>query len=193
MLIEPILSYKSTWRILSLLFETPRKPVSRKELYTHTKIGNAPLSNGLKRLTKANVIIHQKKGNKDFYYVNQDNEYTKHIMSLWLTEKASLRQLDYSIKLVIAEFVRLVLDTYSIDKIILFGSWAKGNATIHSDIDLALVFHDEHFSELELTKIVKHIQKQYEKEIQIHTFTQKTFNAKNTLTDEIRRDGIFIL
>jgi uncharacterized protein len=193
MLIEPILGYKSTWRILSLLFETPRKLVSRKELFTYTKLGNAPLSNGLKRLVKANILIQQKNGKKESYYINQDNLYSKLIMELWQTEKINIRQLDYDIKVIVSEFIRMLLDVADVKKIILFGSWAKGNASVNSDIDLALIFLDEIKNELEITKLTKDLSKQFKKDIQVHYFTEKSFNKKNKLTNEIKNDGIFIL
>jgi predicted nucleotidyltransferase len=193
MLIEPILGYKSTWRILSLLLETPRKPISRKELFINTKLGNAPLSNGLKKLMKANIIIQQKNGKKESYYINQDNKFSKLIFEIWKTEKEEVRQLDYDIKLILSEFTRAALDVSDVKKIILFGSWAKGTASINSDIDLALIFKDKILNELELTKVVNNLNNHYKKEIQLHCFTLKSFSFKDKLTEEIKTDGIYIL
>ena len=193
MLIEPILGYKSSWRILSLLFETPRKLVSRKELFEFTKLGNAPLSKGLSRLVKAGIILLEKKGKKEFYYVNTDNNYTKGARELWESEKKDSRQLDYDIKIIASELIRQLLDVSNAKKAILFGSWAKGTASMKSDVDLAVVFEGEILQEMEITRIVKKLEKQFGKEVQIHYFTEKSFNAKNKLTDEIKRDGISVL
>lgn len=71
MMLEAILGYKSTWRILSLLLETPRKLISRTEIYKHTKLGNSPLSKGLERLTKTNIIIKEKKEKKNSIILTQ--------------------------------------------------------------------------------------------------------------------------
>ena len=193
MLIEPILGYKSSWRILSLLFETPRKLVSRKELFEFTKLGNAPLSKGLSRLVKAGIILLEKKGKKEFYYVNTDNNYTKGARELWESEKKDSRQLDYDIKIIASELIRQLSDVSNAKKAILFGSWAKGTASMKSDVDLAVVFEGEIPQEMEITRIVKKLEKQFGKEVQIHYFTEKSFNAKNKLTDEIKRDGISVL
>ena len=193
MLIEPILGYKSSWRILSLLFETPRKLVSRKELFEFTKLGNAPLSKGLSRLVKAGIILLEKKGKKEFYYVNTDNNYTKGARELWESEKKDSRQLDYDIKIIASELIRQLSDVSNAKKAILFGSWAKGTASMKSDVDLAVVFEGEILQEMEITRIVKKLEKQFGKEVQIHYFTEKSFNAKNKLTDEIKRDGISVL
>jgi predicted nucleotidyltransferase len=193
MLIEPILGYKSTFRILSLLFETPRKLVSRRELFEFTNLGNAPLSKGLSRLVKADIIFLKKKGKKEFYYVNIDNNYTKLLRGLWESEKKDLRQLDYDVKIIVSEFIRQLLDVSNAKKVILFGSWAKGIASIRSDVDLAVIFDDKIKSEMEITRFVKKLEQRFNKEIQVHYFTKKLFSIKNKLTLEIQKDGINML
>lgn len=191
MLIEPILGYKSSLRILSLLFETPRKLVSRMELFEFTKLGNAPLSKGLSRLVKAGMIILEKRGKKEFYYVNIGNNYTKLMGELWESEKKDTRQLDYDVKIIVSEFIRQLPS--DVKKVILFGSWAKGTASIKSDIDLAVIFEEEIRSEMEITRSIKKLEQKFRKEIQAHYFTEKSFNAGNKLTLEIKRDGISML
>ena len=190
MLIEPILGYKSTWRILSLLFETPRRPVSRREIFKFTKLGNAPLSNALNRLVKTEIIIQEKKGKKEFYYVNSDNNYTKLIKELWNNEKRDIRQLDYDINIMISEFIRRLLDSVRIKQAILFGSWAKGTSSSGSDIDIALILEKETKNDIEIANITKNMENKFRKEIQVHPFTYASFGEKNKLTDEIKRDGI---
>ncbi len=191
MLIEPLLGYKSTWRVLNLLFETPRKPVSRPELFHNTKLGNAPLSKALDRLTRAQIITLEKKGNKEFYYINEHHEYAILLQTLWKKEQHTTRNLPYSVSLIIAEFIRNLSDSITeIEKIFLFGSHAKGTASINSDIDLALIFEKEIKKELEITKTIKKIEQQFHTEIQVHYFTSKGFCEKNKLISEIKNEGI---
>ncbi len=193
MLIEPLLGYKSTFRILNLLFETPRKPVSRKEILTHTKLGNAPLSRGLDRLTLAKIIILEKRGNKEFYYINQLNEFALILMELWKKEKQSLRHLSYDISTLLAELLRNIYDQCKeVEEVILFGSHAKGTASSHSDIDLAIIFRNNRTEELILTKITQKIERQFNQEIQIHSFTHKEFTSKTRLIEEIKSSGIYL-
>lgn len=191
MILEPILGYKSTWRILSILAETPRKPISRQELLQHTKLGNAPLSQALIRLTKSNLIIKEKKEKKERYYINSNSEYTKIIMQLLAQEKTDLRFLDYEIKNILADFLKQTINQ-EITQIILFGSWAKGNANTNSDIDLAII-SKKNLNLLEITNITKNIEKKSGKEIQIHQFTEKNFEKENTLIKEIKKTGINII
>lgn len=193
MLIESILGYKSTWRILGLLLETPRKLISRSELFEYTRLGNAPLSKGLNRLVKARVLIKEKKGKKEFYYVNLDNQYLELIKQLWEKERKELRFLDYDIKMIISEFLRLVLDLEGISQVIMFGSHAKGTASVKSDIDLAVIFEKDLKEEIEVTRIVKQLEQKFGKEIQIHYFIEKSFQEKSKLVDEIKKEGISLL
>jgi predicted nucleotidyltransferase len=193
MLIEPILGYKSSWRILELLLETPRKLVSRKDLFQHTMLGNAPLSQGLKRLVMAGILVKEKKGKKEMYYINEANEYSRLIAEIWKCERKSVRNLDYDIKSITAEFVRMALDSEDITEIILFGSWAKGTASVRSDIDIAVVFEKDKRGEVELTRITHHLEKRWDKEIQVHCFTKKSFRAKTTLVKEIKDEGIWLI
>lgn len=193
MLIEPILGYKSTWRILELLLETPRKAVSRPELLEHTWLGNAPLSQSLRRLVSANILIKEKKGKKEFYYLNLGNEYLLTLQGIWGKERKSLHYLDYDLKVILSELTRPLLEFSGIKEIILFGSQAKGTASIQSDIDLAVIFENKTTAEIEITKIVKVIKEKFNKEIQIHYFTEKSFMEKNILVNEIKSEGISLL
>lgn len=192
MLNEVILGYKSSWRILSLLLETPRKPVSRKELFEYTKLGNAPLSKGLDRLVKSGLLLKEKKRKKESYYINLANNCLPLIKELWEKERAALRNLDYDIKLILSEFLRRLLDVCEIKEVILFGSQAKGTASLRSDIDLAVVFEKDLKGEVEVTRIVRDLEK-FGKEIQVHYFTEQTFSKKSKLIEEIKQEGIHLL
>lgn len=193
MLVEAILGYKSSWRILSLLLETPRKPVSRKELLQLTRLGNAPLSRGLDRFQKANIITLEKRGNKEFYYINEKQEIVMSLYQLWKQEQKSLRNLPYPIAVILSEFLRSFNDaSLHTDKVFLFGSHAKGTASTASDIDIAIIFEGK-YEEVKITKIVRKIERQFQAAIQVHCFTSKAFAAKSALVEEIKRDGINLL
>src|SRR3989344_523450 len=151
MLIETVLGYKSTWRILELLFETPRKVVSRKELFEHTLLGNAPLSEGLRRLTIANLLVKEKKGKKESYYLNLGNEKVITLQELWKKESKDLHYLDYDTKIILSETARQLVNISGLKDIILFGSYAKGTASVRSDVDIAIIFKEKITNEIEIT------------------------------------------
>ncbi len=191
MLIEPILGYKSVWRILELLFETPRKSLSRPELLKYTRLGNAPLSLGLQRLCLANIVIQEKKGKKERYYLNLANEYVIKLKECWELERKDTHYMDYDTKIIISEFLRQI-DFQDIERILLFGSHARGTASVRSDIDLAIILKTQIKNELEIAKTVQSIKKKFSQEIQVHYFSNKEFATKNKLTEEIKSEGILL-
>ena len=115
------------------------------------------------------------------------------IKEIWEQERKSLRNLDYEIKVIVAEFLRMLLDAVEVKEVILFGSWAKGTASIRSDVDLAIVFRKDFSQEIEVTRIINHLEKKFSKEIQTHYFTEKAFNKKSKLINEIKNEGIWLL
>src|SRR3989338_8607142 len=193
MLIEPILGYKSTWRILELLFETPRKMASRMELFKHTLLGNAPLSEGLQRLTASNILIKEKAGKKESYYLNLGNEKVLLLQKLWEKERKDLRYLDYDTKIIISEITRQLVDIPDLKDIILFGSHARGTASVRSDIDIAIIFKEKISNEIEIIKIVRLLKDKFNKEIQVHYFALNNFTNKDRLAREIKQEGISLL
>ena len=193
MLIETVLGYKSNWRILELLFETPRKVVSRKELFEHTLLGNAPLSEGLRRLTIANLLVKEKKGKKESYYLNLGNEKVITLQELWKKESKDLHYLDYDTKIILSETARQLVNISGLKDIILFGSYAKGTASVRSDVDIAIIFKEKITNEIEITKMVKLMKEKFDKDIQMHYFTEKNFTDKDNLAKEIKREGISLL
>lgn len=79
----------------------------------------------------------------------------------------------------------------SIDKAILFGSFANGNANEYSDIDLAL-FSDK-FSEniLDNLDIIGKVNIRYP-DIDVHTYPSYSYNGNGILIEQIRKTGIEI-
>lgn len=89
-------------------------------------------------------------------------------------------------------FIRKIeLAKISVDKIIVFGSHAKGTAHKDSDIDVCVVstqYEDNHWdSALELT----HLKDDSTIDIEVHTMSPRDLaNKYDTLASEIRKYGI---
>ncbi len=80
---------------------------------------------------------------------------------------------------------------YDFIKIIMFGSYAKGNQQTESDIDLAIVFKDfpDRFDmQLDLMRIRRSI----DSRIEPHPFRSGDFNESNPLVHEILKFGVEI-
>jgi len=77
---------------------------------------------------------------------------------------------------------------YNLIKIILFGSYVKGNFNDDSDIDIAIIFKD--FGnitdmQLELMRIRRNI----DNRIEPHPFRENEFNLSNPIVNEIIKYG----
>ncbi len=75
----------------------------------------------------------------------------------------------------------------AIDKILLFGSYAKGNPHKYSDIDLAVFspqFTDNHFENNKVIQFTKRLP-----QMQLHLYPVKEFE-ENSFVDEIKKHAI---
>jgi len=196
MLLEPILGYKSVWRVLRILAEAPGKTLTRAELKELTNLGNESLTLALRNLTLAGILIRTKQGRKEFYCLALENPHTQKILELCKSEQAELRMINYTIATLLSEFARKVLDKTSFTKqIILFGSVAKHTATKQSDIDIAVITSEQDTKqELAITELSDSLEAKFRRKLQIHYFTLKEFDkSKTKLVKDIKRDGIDLL
>ena len=80
----------------------------------------------------------------------------------------------------------------NIKKVYLFGSYAKGNTNVDSDIDLAVVFEnlsDSFDMQVQLMKF----RRKFDTRIEPHAFRESDFEPSNPLTKEILTTGIEVV
>lgn len=192
MLLEPTLGYKSVWRVLDLMGETPGRKMARQELRHFTHLGNKSLTNALRRLTLSGILL--KDARKELYWLNLPHPYAALIHELIARANADLGHMDFASKIAILDFARKMMEEASfVQRLILFGSVARGTAAPASDIDIAVVTKRklELKEKLQVQKIAGEIEKKHGKSIQEHYFTREQFRgpAKNKLILQVRREG----
>ena len=82
------------------------------------------------------------------------------------------------------KYARTVRNTFDFQKVILFGSYAKGNPRENSDIDIAVIFSDYNNRldrQLELMKLTRKV----DTRIEPHPFKEKEFEISNPFVNEI--------
>lgn len=85
-------------------------------------------------------------------------------------------------------YANAVKNKYDILKIILFGSYARGNFNEDSDIDIAVVIKD--YDNLIDTQVdLMRIRRKIDSRIEPHPFREKDFNLSNPLVNEIIKYG----
>lgn len=81
-----------------------------------------------------------------------------------------------------------VMTQYDPVKIVLFGSYAKGNFNDDSDIDIAIILKD--FDNLIDTQVdLMRIRRRIDSRIEPHPFRERDFNISNPLVSEIIKYG----
>jgi len=74
-------------------------------------------------------------------------------------------------------------------KAYLFGSYAKGNADINSDIDIAIIF--ENFPDIfDMQVQLMKLRRKFDTRIEPHPFREKDFNTSNPTANEILATGV---
>jgi len=130
---------QTTLKILGLYASDYRKSLHLREISRETNVDVKAVQLQLKRLEKINVLSSTVKGRNKEYYLNLGNVMTRYYSVLAETF-VSLSYLgkNFLIKKVIGEIGNNVEGS-----VILFGSFAKGQATKKSDIDLFIIGEKE--------------------------------------------------
>lgn len=81
-----------------------------------------------------------------------------------------------------------VKSKYDFVKIILFGSYAKGNYNKDSDIDIAVILKDYN-NLMDVQLDLMRLRRKIDSRIEPHPFREKDFNISNPLVDEIVKYG----
>lgn len=85
-------------------------------------------------------------------------------------------------------YAGLVKENYDNIKVFLFGSYAKGNFTEDSDIDIAVVFKDfKNLMDIQLE--LMRLRRKIDSRIEPHPFREKDFELSNPLVNEILKYG----
>lgn len=106
------------------------------------------------------------------------------------------RMLPKEIQPVLAEFRKGAVSLYGerLKSIIVYGSWARGEAGDHSDIDIAVVLEGEVVPGLEIDamiELVTDIQLKYDVLISIFPASARSYAVvKSPLLENLRREGI---
>ncbi len=85
-------------------------------------------------------------------------------------------------------YAQVVGGNYNYIKMILFGSYAKGNFNDDSDIDIAIVFND-YSNLIDMQLELMRLRRKIDSRIEPHPFREKDFDLSNPLVNEIVKYG----
>jgi predicted nucleotidyltransferase len=86
------------------------------------------------------------------------------------------------------KYANVVKSKYDFVKIILFGSYAKGNFNEDSDIDIAVILKD-YTNLIEIQVDLMRLRRKIDSRIEPHPFREKDFDITNPIVNEILKHG----
>tara|TARA_Y100000310_G_scaffold194628_1_gene194623 strand:+ start:1748 stop:2389 length:642 start_codon:yes stop_codon:yes gene_type:complete len=150
----------------------------------------------LQKLEEKNVLNSKLIGRNKVYSLNTDNVVTReYITSAEIARKVDLLDREFLFKKLVQE---ILLDVEYLP-VVLFGSYAKGNETKQSDIDI-IIFMDQSFytrqKEKKIQKRILAFASKYRKKIQIQKGSRSDFEKglreKDPLVMEIVKDHVIL-
>jgi predicted nucleotidyltransferase len=90
---------------------------------------------------------------------------------------------------IVRKYAETVKNRFDFQKIILFGSYAKGNQREDSDIDIAVVFGD-YDSRMDRQAELMKLTRKIDSRIEPHPFRKNEFDISNPLINEIVTYGV---
>lgn len=98
-----------------------------------------------------------------------------------------------AIEKIVLEYGELVKNHMNIKNIYLYGSYAKGNYTLDSDIDVAVVSNEFTGDILEDTLMLMKLRREIDYRIEPRPFDVNDFNSSNPFAKEIINNGILLI
>ena len=129
---EMVLGSKVKVKILRIMFRFPDKTFTGRELAGLTKeVSSMAVSKSIRDLTSMNLVGMEHHGNSNLLKLNKSSYLFEPLKSLFLAEEATIIRLK--------EKIKKHLNLPCIKTAAIFGSVAKGNEEINSDIDLLII------------------------------------------------------
>lgn len=86
------------------------------------------------------------------------------------------------------QYAEALTEKYNLVRIVLFGSYAKGNFHKESDIDIAVVFKD-YDNVIKMQLELMRLRRKIDSRIEPHPFRESEFNISNPFVNEIIKYG----
>jgi uncharacterized protein len=136
---------KTLIKIIELMRRGLDKGLTILEISKKLKIGYRPAYNHITEMEKERIIQIEKIGNSKQCKLNLKSEKTRHLLeSLDIIKKEDLFKKYPKLKVIIEGLISKLTEKYfsEIHSVVLFGSYAKGQAAKKSDIDLMFIVNN---------------------------------------------------
>ena len=170
----------AVFKILTLFSLEPGRKFTRKEIKEHTKLNNVPLDTALKLLEAAGIVIKERRK----YRLNFEKG--ENLIELVKKEHTKFNRIPlrayFAVFDIAEKLAKEKCDAY------LFGSYAKGNFTAESDLDIAVISGEK----IDM-RFVNRLEKRHGIKIQIHLFDRDFYKHRGDKFVREILDGILII
>lgn len=190
MFIEQLLGNPSKIKILRTLIEK-NSAMSLYDFVMDTGLSIGIIHKELTSFKKIGIVfVPLKKGKQEFYRINQDSRYYRHLKTIFSEEKEVDRadKIHLDVWNTIETLARKLVSRFDISAVFLFGSMATGSARYDSDIDIFIVADKSKEGILDEARAVN---KKIKNKINISFATEAEFKRSSSpLVEEIKKGGI---
>jgi len=179
-------------KMIEILAEIYKNPgIHVRELSRKVKIELPAVKNHLNKLLKENLIYKKYEGRNLKFFLNVKNLYI--IPYLYQIEYLRMKNLPKTIKNIVFDFLSSLKIKPTLT--VIFGSYARGNYTKTSDVDIMLVFNDVDEKDLEVK--ARLVNSRYSIRIEPiylswDEFKKKFFDEKDSFMKEVKENKIII-
>lgn len=183
---------KTDFDVLSFLIKNIKEEYSIKELSTNLKRPYVKIHHSIKRLAHQKIIKENVKGKSHYCSLN-DKSNQDVICFINAQQAKTLLKKNKKFELIMTDILTSIkFPNYSL---LIFGSYAKGNANKHSDLDIAILTSHEDKEEAE--QVMNSVKRYSSLKIHSLEFTYQNFIAmlktkENNVGKEIVKTHIII-
>src|SRR3989338_854394 len=165
---ETVLGSKVKIKILRVLSTYPIKRFTVRELARLAQSSHTPVLKSLPDLQEMNLIRMEKHGTANLITLNPKSKLVLHLKNLFATETSFKDELKKKIAKIVPKS----------EMIVLFGSVARGNEKMNSDIDVLIISNNKKKIEYYINEARKKITEEFGNLISPMILTEKEFKAK---------------
>ena len=153
-------------KVLALLFGQPNKSFYLNEVVRYAAMGKGVISRELAKLCEANLLTMTKQGNQNHYQANAGSPIFSELKQIVLK----------TFGLVV--FLRKGLEPLlpQLERAFIYGSTAKGNGDLDSDVDVMLVGNDLNYSEI--MQMLEPVEEQLRRSVNLTLYLPAEFSHR---------------
>jgi predicted nucleotidyltransferase len=182
--LEDLLDNTSYIRIIRLLFQYQGKEFTEREIAEHIRMSPNTVNLALRDIRKTNIFSFRKVGRAHAYSLNKDSALYKPLKELIESEERILKDMFDRIGRILKNSLSCVV----------FGSFARGDESFDSDLDLLIIVEDKESISESLDELRFVLSELYDTALSAFVLTPKELRKKwnKGFLKEVIREGILI-